>query len=379
MTTWEGDYMKSVVHLMGALAENHNVLFVNYPFTWKDIIMSWFGKGNCPTKKLLGLNSRLSEVRYKRNTLHHLTLPPILPVNWINNSDIHDFLMRLQMKWISRIIRRYSRKLGQTSPAVINAFNPVHGSFLTGKLNESEIIYYCYDEINAAAWASKHGGRLEQTFAKKADSVVVSSSELLTTKSKYNAHINLVKNGVDFELFHQAYLEVKKSERKVIGYLGSIDDRLDFNLLQKTISWFKDYDFLFVGRIVDQTGHKSLSTFPNVKFLGAQSPEKLPSILRGIDLGLIPFVKNDFTKSIYPLKINEYLAAGIPVVTTNFADLSEFIDEVAITRNETQFLEAIDFELVANSSVKIEARIRKARENDWSTRVQQFETILEKY
>lgn len=377
MTTWEGDYMKTIVHMMSQLAQNHRVLFVDYPFTAKDVLTTMMGKTNAPVKRMLGLNSRLRTLESNGHDVHHLTLPPILPINWINDENKFRRANELHAKLIGQTIKKAMDELHFDSPIVINAFNPIVGLPLAGKLNESKLIYYCYDEIRAAKWCGKHGGNMEDLFLKKVDEVIVTSQGLLESKSKKHESVSLVKNGVDFELFHDAY-HMTPSSKKTIGYVGSIDFRIDYDLLEHIIRKFPAYDFHFVGRITEVQQAMRLDKYHNVQFFGAQQPKQIPPLMREFDLGIIPFVKNEFTKNIYPLKINEYLAAGLPVVTTDFAPLDDFESVVAIANDTDTFTTQVESALSINSEEKVEERINLAKQNDWSERAHQVEIILEK-
>jgi len=375
MTTWEGDYMKTIVHMMSQLAKNHRVLFVDYPFTAKDAVMSVLGKSKAPVKRMLGIRKRLRTLETKHAEVYHLTLPPILPTNWINDAETFEKIVSSQSWIIERSIKKAMHKLNFVSPIVINAFNPIIGLPLVGKLNESKLIYYCYDEIRAAEWCGKHGGLMEDRFIEKADAVIVTSEELFKSKSAKNSNTTLVKNGVDFDLFYQAF-HTESNVRKVVGYVGSIDFRLDYDLLESVIKSRPNYDFHFVGRVTDKVGHQRLASYSNVKFFGAQQPNAIPDFMQKFDVGIIPFAINDFTKSIYPLKINEYLAAGIPVVSTDFASLVDFYSFISIVTKPEQFGIYLDKEMDSDTINKKHRRAAIAEMNDWSERAEQVEAIL---
>ncbi|MFT7031789.1 MAG: glycosyltransferase involved in cell wall biosynthesis [Cyclobacteriaceae bacterium] len=376
MTTWEGDYMKAVVHMMGNLAKNNRVLFIDYAFTLKDLIKGILGQTNIPVKRMLGLSPRLRTVQYHGYELQHLTLPPILPVNWINNSFMFDFITNIQGWLISKLsIEKVLASMKFNNPIMINAFNPVMGNSLQKSLNISKSIYYCYDEISAAGWCSKHGQRVEEKFAKQVDIVVVTSTALLESKKKLNPNTVLIKNGVDFDLFHQAAKMVKVHANKKIGYIGSLDFRVDYDLLETLIQKRSEYEFMFIGRVMDQRNCERLSAYSNVQFLGSKQPEELPVLLSQIDVAIIPFVKNEFTRNIYPLKINEYLAAGLPVVSTDFADMSDFQELISIENNAHRFIQAIKESMNDTPSLQLK-RIEMAKTNDWSNRTEQLENLI---
>jgi glycosyltransferase involved in cell wall biosynthesis len=376
MTTWEGDYMKSVVHMMGNLAKDNRVLFIDYAFTIKDLIMGLVGLNNAPLRRMLGISPRVREVTYKNNALLHVTLPPTLPINWIKQPQVFDFLMTLQMGLIYHLfLHRVLKKNGFNSATMINAFNPVMGHSLAKIIKPVRTLYYCYDEIAEAQWCKKHGARLEVPVAKEADQVIVTSTALFEAKKHLNSNCHLIKNGVDFKLFHTAYNQQPTKSRITIGYLGSIDDRLDYELLEKVIAEKQECDFLFVGRITCHHGHKRLENYKNVTFVGAQSPQMLPKFLSKFDLAIIPFVKNEFTRNIYPLKINEYLAAGVPVISTPFADLSDFYGYITLADSPQAFIRDIVTYPVRSKGL-IQARIKLARSNDWSFRSKQMAFAL---
>lgn len=379
LPNWEGDYMKTIVEMMSVLARHNRVLYVDYEYTYKDVFTAFLKKNNVPIKRIIGLENRLRCLMLKDNSeIHVLTPPAVLPVNWIKAEGIYRSLQHLNAQRVKKAIIKAKRRLGFQNPLVINAFNPFYGLPLLGQLGEALNIYYCYDEISAAHWCKTHGADLEVEFMEAVDVVITSSEGLYEKKKVFNPNTYLVKNGVNFELFHQAYQTLKPySDRKTIGYIGSLDDRIDYDLLEYCIWRSPEYDYVFLGRINSEAGKASLAKYPNVKLLGSKSPTELPEYLRKFDLGIIPFVKNEFTKGIYPLKINEYLAAGIPVVATNFAPMSDFEDIITLADDPEVFLQSIHWELQINDAEKTALRIQTARSNAWESRAEQLSDILE--
>lgn len=377
LPAWEGDYLKSTVQLMSELTAFHNVLYVEYTYTLTDVLKGFFGKSNVPVKRVLGIKNRLRKIEFQNgNNIYVLTLPAVLPINWISNRSIYESFLRFNTKIIEVALKLVCKKIGFSNPLIINAFQPNYGLYLKEKLNEKATIYYCYDEISAANWCKKHGTWAEQKFMKMVDAVVVSSKALLDTKSKIQQNTFLVKNGVDTSIFSQSKKEISK-RKSTIGYVGSIDDRLDLQLLQSIIESFPKHDFLFVGRIVEMCIWTQLQKYPNVKFVGSQQPEQLAEYMKIIDVGLIPFKKNEFTKNIYPLKINEYLACGMPVVSTDFADLSDFEGFIYESKN-TDFGSNLILALEEKNEELIENRIAFAQQNSWKNRAAEFNQIIEK-
>ena len=384
---WEGNYVKSTVQLMTELARDNRVLYVDYAYTWKDFLQSLRQRGFASWRRMIGLEPRLRRVELGNGAaLNVLTLPPILPTNFLKTPRLYDALNRLNARFfILPVIRKAMRTLGMTdAPVVVNAFNPSYGVHLAGRLGEARLVYYCYDEIGAASWAKNHGARLEKQFAALADAVIFTSSGLLAKKKALNKASYLVKNGVDFTQFcqptppslkHPIFDELSKKTTPIIGYLGSIDERLDYDLLEKLIRDTPQYHYVFVGRVTTDAIQKRLLALPNVFLIGPQPPSVLPSWVHQFDVCLIPFLQNDFTAGIYPLKANEYLAAGKAVIATPFADLSDFDAVIQMANNAADFQRIIAENLAENGQYAPQRR-QFAAQNAWTARAEDMASIL---
>lgn len=365
---WEGTYQKSTVMLMEALSTRHPVLYVEYPFTWKDVLHG-IRKGNRPVKRMVGLQPRLREMRRtSQGQLHVLTLPPILPINRMSPGESYERWADFNARYVAPTIKRSLRQLGFSRYQVMYAFNPFLGAFLHSYLTPTHSIYYCYDEIGAANWTANHGPYLEQRLLKKMDGIVTSSLPLLLQKAG-NIPGKVIKNGVNIDLFSQAYSEqVRKTSTPTLGYLGSIDSRVDVQLLLKVLEAWPEARLLMVGRITDPVAYENLKGHLRVSLIGPQPPEKLPLWLKQMDVGLIPFVHNDFTRFIYPLKINEYLAAGLPVVSTHFGDLSDFEGIASIADDPVEFKQACQQAFENDTPVHRQQRKAFAAGQSWQGR-----------
>lgn len=370
--------MKSTVSLMSELAKKHDVLYVDYPYTWKDVIYRMLGRETTASiPRLLGLTSRLRSLSLPAGqTIHLLTIPPFYPINWLSSESIYDRIMKLNSHKALRVIRKALKHLQFDNPIVVNAFNPALGNGLTGKLEEQLLAYYCYDEISAAHWISKHGTRHEQQFLSAVDLTIVSSTGLLKTKAPNTSNCVLVKNGVSLELFNGEIIR-SSNARPRIGYLGSLDERVDPKLLRSLFEAYPIWDFHFVGRIVKSELADQFRQYANVEVLGPKPLEELGAVVAGFDVGLIPFKKNKLTAGIYPLKINEYLAMGTPVVSTDFADLSDFESVAFVGGTPEAFGRSIQEALLQNDQQAIARRKAFAQSNSWTARAVAFDEALD--
>ncbi|RYC72081.1 glycosyltransferase [Spirosoma sordidisoli] len=379
LVSWPGDYNKSTVQLMNELAKGHRLLFVNYAFTINDVVKHLLGRARIPLRAVLGLTDRLTtQTPATGGTLHVLTLPWTLPINRLPPGALYTALLNWNARRQARCIRRALDRLDFDRPLVINAFHPSLGVAMAGLLNERALIYYCYDDIRAEAWSRQHGERLEKQFLRRVDAVVTTSAALAAAKRAYQPRTFLVENGVDFDQFYQPdALRPASKTVKTIGYIGALDNRIDWSLLERCFTRFPHVQFLLVGRIPDPALAAWLRQFENVQAPGPQPPADLPTWVRQMDVGLIPFVRNEQTRAIYPMKLNEYLATGIPVVATDFTDLSQFDGLIQVAPTTDAFIDALQENLLFDKPDLRSKRIEMARSNSWQHRGQQFSAIID--
>jgi len=380
-TTWEGFYTKSTVQLMSLLAKKNTVLFVEYPFTLKDMLSTILGNGRAPVSRMLGFKKRLVIVQTNFDTtVHHLVIPPMLPVEFIKIESVYNLLLKFNSIIYAWSIRRTLRKLKMDNPVCVNAYNAIYGKTLLGRLNEKLHLFYCYDGPNTGRYGQK-AVLADQSFAHQVDGVIVTSEFLATSLREFNPEIAVVKNGVDFNIFNQsAKTELNKlGTRKKVGYIGSLDQRFDIDTIEYSVKQLPGYDFEFIGELMNKTVEQRLSGYPNVKFMPPVKPNEVPGLLQKCDVGLIPYICNEYSKNIYPLKINEYLSVGVPVVLTSFADLPEFNEIVSFTTGKESFCEAIVRAIESDNLENIMKRIQFAEMNSWENRAELFGDLIDKF
>ncbi len=362
---------------MKVFSEENRVLYVDYQFTWKDALQRLLkGEQNPNFWQILGLKDRIQAYpQDKGGTLYLFTPPAILPTNFLPQGALYERLHRWNVKRVNRAIRKAMKRLDMGEDTVlINSFNPDFGAYSKGEIPNSLEIYHCYDEIGAADWAAKHGAPAEAHYLPMVDATVVTSAGLLKSKSPQTPQCFLVKNGVNYDLFHSGYTEEAKAP--IIGYVGAIDFRSDYDLLQECFKSYPDYEFHFVGKVMEEQIEEILKQYPNVKLLGSKPAKDLPAFLKTCAVGIIPFEINEFTKGVYPLKINEYLATGIPVVSTRFGELSDFENIASLHEDAQGFAQALKWEIENDSTAKRQERAQFAKQNSWYGRVDEFSEII---
>jgi len=164
--------------------------------------------------------------------------------------------------------------------------------------------------------------------------------------NEFHSKIEIITNGVDFELFqkiNKPIEKVKNIKKPIIIYIGAISEWFDFDLTEHLLN-NSSYNFILIGPVSTNAIKRldELSKHNRLHYFNAINHEEIPHYLFEANVCIIPFIKNELTESVLPNKLFEYSAAGKPSVMTNFnAYLSEFSDYVSITSEKDKFLNEI--------------------------------------
>ena len=175
--------------------------------------------------------------------------------------------------------------------------------------------------------------------------------------------------------------ELEGKTGKVIGFVGNLDAlRIDYPLLKKIAQAYPEHTLLLIGPINSrEPAQIGLDQLPNVVWACSRPLESLPAYLQYMDCVLIPFLCNTLTASIYPLKINEYLAAGKAVVSTAFSDdILGFAEYIYLAQDHTAFIGQIERALQENDPAMVQNRSVLAETNSWAARIQQLWQEIER-
>lgn len=164
-----------------------------------------------------------------------------------------------------------------------------------------------------------------------------------------NKNVHWIPNGIDWQHFQKIGGKLKPRLSKItkpcIGYLGIIESRLDYDLLEKIAGAFPRCSLVLGGPVWDKAVIHRFKKYRQVHFLGPISYHDLPELYHFFDIAIIPHRITPFTKSMNPLKMYEYLACGLPVVTTPVAGTEQFASLIRVASNDQEFLSAIKFYL----------------------------------
>ena len=242
--------------------------------------------------------------------------------------------------------------------------------------------YHIDDEYSFSDVELPNPGQ-ETELIRRVDQVIVHSIRLMEKKGAINPNTALVPNGVDYEAFASPRAEPSDLScilRPRIGYVGVIKKQLDLALLLRLARARGDWNFVMVGPIGTVTGKEQalagLQALPNVHFLGEKPVTALSAYTQHMDVCLMCYEANDYTKYIYPLKLHEYLASGRPAVATPIDSVVEHGDLVALAQTDTEWTNAIEQALQQEGDSQRRARQERARTYDWNKLARQVGALI---
>lgn len=373
----DNPYSSTAVSLAKEFAKENRVFFVENPFTIKDVISK--------KKKFSAKPKLFSKGNYATEVVPNfwkVTSPPVLSINWLPEGIIYNSLSRVNERIFFTVIKKLLNDFNIRKFILFNVFNPFFGLNFPNWFCPDLSIYYSVDSISNAKYFSKHGVPKENKMLKTYDVVLATSKPIYEKIKLINSNAFYLPNGADYNLFRKE-LDIKKipadlqliSEPRAI-YIGNIDSRIDIELIEQLLVEKPFINIVFLGP-VNSKGFSMLKNYENLFTLGSKKIEELPSYLKFCQCAIIPFVRNGFTRSIYPLKINEYLASGMPTVTTDFSDsMIEFEEIISVCSSHKTFISSVEEGVKDDvDSLKTE-RIKYASNNSWESRTKQFWNII---
>ena len=271
------------------------------------------------------------------------------------------------------------------APVVISFLPTPLVQSIINKINPLLKVYYCADLMHKSMYSSKKIKPWEVKFIKNVDHIFYTSKSIGNNIRQHNNNSTYITNGVNFNKFTNLkpdrlnkFIELKN--KPIVGYIGAIRSILDYNLLEFLLKNL-DYNFLFVGPILDNK-YKKLLKHKNFYLIGHQDHNLIPDFINLFDICIIPYIKNEFTNAIYPVKLNEYLALGKRVISTDIYELIEFDilykNIIILCSTKEQFLKEINVNILNKviSKAEKEKAINIAKINSWENKFNEVFAII---
>jgi glycosyltransferase involved in cell wall biosynthesis len=274
---------------------------------------------------------------------------------------------RLNAWLLARLTRRAMRRLDVHEPVVYAA---LPGALpVVTRLERSALVYHCVDDYREFTDAPREAyAVMEDELLRRADLTVVSARRLFELRRDAARNITYLPHGVDLEWFEHCLEretdlpDVDELTGPIAGFVGRIGDWIDLDLAARAAREMPDWSFVFVGPT--NVALERYADLSNLVFLGPKRHREVPHYLSRFSVALLPFVDNEVSASVNPLKLYEYLAVGTPVVATPALDLSEFADVVDVAVPD-EFGRAIRVAHESDTTERREARRLFARRYSW--------------
>ena len=300
-------------HLISRLARHRKVLFVEEP------IGHDFQERGTAQMQQVAENILVLRPRTDFNRLNEEIAPLVL-----------DFLERAH--WQKPILWFYSAAFGA----------------LADRIPHSLLVYDCMDELSAFKGAPPSLIEQEKRLLATADVVFTGGKSLYEAKKQWSDKVWCYPSSVDSAHFAQALhagttipADLQKITRPVVGYYGVIDERIDYALLESTAKQNPEMSFVMIGPVV-KVDPAELPRADNLHYLGSKDYSELPAYLKGFDIAMMPFARNESTKFISPTKTLEYLAAQKPIISTPIYDVvRDYSAVIPIVETAEQFSTAL--------------------------------------
>ncbi len=209
------------------------------------------------------------------------------------------------------------------------------------------IIYDCMDELSQFKGASPTLKSQEKLLIEEADVIFTGGKSLYEEKAKTSSSVYCFPSSVDVEHFGRASYSTAKPDdlinitNPIVGYIGVIDERIDYELLQKTAQLSPEFALVMIGPVV-KVNENDLPSEANIHYLGMKAYDDLPEYLSAFTIAMMPFALNDATQYISPTKTLEYMAANKPIISTPIKDVVRDYDNVvSIVSSANEFVSAI--------------------------------------
>lgn len=246
------------------------------------------------------------------------------------------------------------------------------------KSNGFKIVYDMVDEVSEFKESPEFFKKAEERLLKEADLVTATALPLLERAKKCNSNTLLLPNAVEYNLFAQARQRLEKPHDlnfngPIIGYYGAIWDWFDCDLLVFLAQGRPHWSFVLIGTIHPKV-HAKIKGVKNIHYLGEKAYCELPNYLSWFSACIIPFKNSKLIKSVNPVKVYEFLAAGKSVVSTPMKEIAWF-PGVSIAQVEAEFLEKLDLAMKHAPDLKIVDFFLK--DKTWQSRVNAFNCAIE--
>jgi len=366
------------------LSKQHRVLYINMPLDRRTILQKKADPHIAGHLQLIRQRKK-EVVQLGPNLWNYSPIRVIESLTWLPSTFLFDLFNRINNRRLAADIRDATAILGFKNYILFND-NDIFRSFYLKELLKPQLyIYYSRDNLLAVPYWAKHGKTLEPKHIAKADIGVANSLYLTDYLRQYNPDSSYIGQGCSLSIFNpnQTYpvpADLQDIPHPIIGYVGAIVSlRIDIRILLEIARKRPDWHVVLVGPEDEFFTASELHQLPNVHFLGRKDITTLPAYIAHCDVCINPQLINGMTIGNYPLKIDEYLAMGKPVVATRTATMKLFENHTYLADTPEDYPTLIEKALSADNAALREERIRFANQHTWENSIKELYKAIEKH
>jgi len=306
-------------------------------------------------------------------------------INWLPSTSMFKKINYVNNRRLAKDIKAGLHELNFKNIILFNDNDIYNGFYLKELLSPSVYVYYCRDYLRGYDYWKKHGDTLEPELIEKSDAVVANSEYYAHYCKQHNIESYYIGQGCNLNLFdgnrvYETPPEMVDIAYPIIGYAGTLDaDRLDERIIASIAQTYTNFNIVLVGPEYDNFKNTDLHNFDNVHFLGRKPLQELPAYINAFDVCINPQVKNQITKGNYPLKIDEYLAMGKPVVATRTEAMRMFEPFTYLSDSPLQFVSLVAKALSENSDELTAQRKAFANTHTWEKSLEELSKVINKH
>ena len=372
-TIWTDRWMNRQ-QLLSRLGRRHAVVYSNAAWhTWDRHKDEW------KQASLAGAFSKLDNVWVESVPAWMMRTP-----RW---RRLDDFVLRQHARRWREFLRDQ-----REGPLILHLFHPAYADYVE-HLRPDAVVYQPYDWFEFMPGWSAQLEAVERALLKRADRVITPSESFSKgLEKKAGREVLVVPNGVDIDMFEKARAAARPLPADLaaipgprIGYCGWLESHVDLSLIIELARRQPQWHFVFIGGRTPQRDDRlaaeieTCQSLPNIHFLGPKGRGEVPDYMMNMDVNSIPWrlEEGGWADVGYPLKLQEYMAAGRNVVSADLHSVRTLLSHVAqVASGADSWEEAIASALSGNSPGSASQRIAIAHENSWDTRSNQLEAIL---
>jgi glycosyltransferase involved in cell wall biosynthesis len=306
--------------------------------------------------------------------------PLLLPFPYVRAA------VAINERLLTRAVRRW---IGSTdaTPLIVITFLPTPlARAVIRSLQPDLVVYYSADRL---VETSAQAGELRQSeplLLAEAGLVLTTSHGLQKTAASIAKRVEYLQCGVRSAAFARARREAVRRPAAfdglagpIIGFTGTLRNQIDVAMLTEVATLAPDLSFVFIGPVAADV--RRLAARANVCFLGPVHHDDIVRYTGSFDAGILPYLLTDFTADIMPVKLKEYLAAGLPVVATHLPEICRFAnrhpDTISFGDTPDTFVAALRVAIAEDTAEAVENRMEIARHYDWNVQMSQMSAWME--